>query len=229
MSEVKKGEKSLYKKILDILYYIVVGIIIIVSLSYTILSFSTKNGITNVCGYILSSVQSDSMSPTFEKGDFIVTKQVDVDSLKKDDIISFYYIDKNTYQRIIVTHRIIDFRDDGQIITQGDLLRKNNSHDSKEIVSKNDVISKYTGVRIKGLGKVTDFVKTKVGFFVCILVPVFIFLFWQIYVFVKALIDAKQFNKQKAINDEARALAEQMLKQMQEENAQDNSQENSKE
>ncbi len=211
-TEVKK--KSTIKKVLDVLYYILIVLILGIAITYTAISFSTKDGVTSIFGYVVSSVQTNSMSGTFEEGDVIVTKKIDGNDAKVDDVISFYYMEPQSEQVIIVTHRVKEVRDDGKLVMQGDVAESNNSKDFVEVISRGDVIAEYTGVRIPGLGKVTDFLSTKVGFFCCILIPVFLFLFWQIYVFIKTLMDAQKINREKQVNDQARAIAEQMLKEM---------------
>ncbi len=215
--EKQKTNNNLFKKILNVAYYVVVVMIIIFALIYTITVFSTKNGVTSLFGYIVSSVQSDSMSGTFEKGDVIVSKTLkDNEELKVNDVISFHYVDPQQNVRVIVTHRIIEVINQNEVVTQGDVAAKAGSSSFVEKVYREDIFAKYTGTKITGLGKVTDFLKTDVGFFCCILIPVFLFLFWQIYVFIKTLMEANRLSHEKTVNDEARALAEQMLKQMQE-------------
>ena len=224
MENQVKENKSALKKVFDIIYYVVISVILILAILYTVITLSTKDGVTSIFGYSLTSVQSDSMSGTFEKGDVIITKEFDVETAKVGDILSFYFMEPQSRQVIVVTHRLIEINDN-KLVMQGDVANRQNSTSFVETISKGDVIAKYTGKKIPGLGKVTDFLKTKTGFFCCILIPVFLFLFWQIYMFVKALTDARKMGREKAINDEARALAEQMLKQMQEQSLQDNSQE----
>ena len=161
------------------------------------------------------------MSGTFEKGDIIVSKQIDGEEIKEGDIISFWYNDPQAQQIIVVTHRVIELREDGKIVTQGDVANKANSVDKIEVISKGDVISRYS-FKIPYVGAVLDFINTSTGFFVCILIPVFLFLFWQIYVFIVTVSDAKKLAKEKAIQDQARVLAEQMLKER-EQNREDES------
>ncbi len=216
MEKQEKEVKSIFKRIFDILYYVVISIILIAALLYTVITFSTKDGVTSIFGYIFTSVQSDSMSGTFEKGDVIVTKKINGEAAKVSDVLSFYYMEPQSEQVIIVTHRLIEIRDDNKLVMQGDVANRESSVDLIEIIAPGDVIAKYTGTKISGLGKVTDFLKTDVGFFCCILIPVFLFLFWQIYIFVKTLIEAKTLKNEKQINDEARAIAEEMFKKMQE-------------
>lgn len=225
--EVNSNKKSVVKKIFDILFYIIIGLIIFVSVTYTVMSFATKDGVTSIFGYTVSSVQTGSMSGTFEKGDIIFCKKIDGNEVENNDIISFYYREPQTQETIIVTHRVIGVEPNGgKVTTQGDVARKNDSVDLIEHISRGDIIAKYTGFKIPGLGKVADFVGTSTGFFCCVLIPVFLFLFWQIYVFVKTLSDAKKYGRQKQVNDEARALAEQMFKEMQANAQNDSSDEN---
>ena len=81
-------------------------------------------------GITILNVMSDSMKPTFEKGDKIVVKK------QKDyevgDIITYIDNDKN-----LITHRIIEKYEDG-FITKGD----NNNTEDKEKVRKNQVLGK---------------------------------------------------------------------------------------
>ncbi len=229
MEEKAKDKRSTLKTVFNVLYYVVLGVVILFALTYMVLTFTTKNGVTSIFGYSLSSVQSGSMSGTFEKGDMIVVKECDPAEIQQEDVISFYYLEPNSRQKIIVTHRVIDI-DGGKFIAQGDVARKNNSVDDVQYVSRGDVVGKYTGVRLPALGAVADFMRSSIGFFVCVLIPVFIFLFWQIYVFAKTVIEARSLGKEKEINDKARELAEQMMREMQsKENEPDAPSEESKE
>ncbi len=214
VKENQQGEKkpSLLSKIFNFFFYTLISIVIVVALLYTVINLAGDNGVSTILGYTVGSVQSGSMSGTFEKGDIIVSKQIDGEEVKEGDVISFWYKDPQAEQIIVVTHRVIELREDGKIVTQGDVANQNNSVDKIEVISKGDVISRYS-FKIPYVGAVLDFINTSTGFFVCILIPVFLFLFWQIYVFIVTVADAKKIGKEKAIQDQARALAEQMLKE----------------
>ena len=213
-----KEKDSTLKKIFNVIFYAFIAIIVIFAILMTVMSLSSKNqqGLNEIFGYYVQTVESESMTGTFEKGDIIICKKVDTNTLQKDDIISFYYIVQN--QKIVVTHRIKDVKinDIGvkYFITQGDA--KENI--VREEVFAGDVIAKYTGKKITGMGKVANFIKSKTGFLICIVLPLFLFLFWQVYSFIKTLIDIKQVNYQDEVNNQAKALAAEMLKQMQEQN-----------
>lgn len=211
-NQQEEKKPSLISKIFNFFFYTLISIVIVVALLYTVVNLAGNNGISTILGHTVGSVQSGSMSGTFEKGDIIVSKQIDGEEVKEGDVISFWYHDPQADQIIVVTHRVIELRDDGKIVTQGDVANKANSVDKIEVISKGDVISRYS-FKIPYVGAVLDFINTSTGFFVCILIPVFLFLFWQIYVFIVTVSDAKKLAKEKAIQDQARVLAEQMLKE----------------
>lgn len=217
VKENQQGEKkpSLLSKIFNFFFYTLISIVIVVALLYTVINLAGDNGVSTILGYTVGSVQSGSMSGTFEKGDIIISKQIDGNEVKKGDVISFFYNDPQAQQIIVVTHRVIELREDGKIVTQGDVANQANSVDKIEVISKGDVISRYS-FKIPYVGAVLDFINTSTGFFVCILIPVFLFLFWQIYVFIVTVADARKLAKEKEVNDQARALAEQMLLERQE-------------
>ena len=75
-----------------------------------------------------------------------------------------------------------------RFITKGD----NNQIDDETPVSASDIIGKWTGTKINGLGKFIDFVTTKKGFFICVLIPIAIFFIFELYKFITVLIEAKQ-------------------------------------
>lgn len=68
-----------------------------------------------IFGYIPIVCESNSMAPSFYKGDLVyIDKNYDVDSIKKGDIIAFELSKEDK-----VTHRVYDITENG-IITKGD-------------------------------------------------------------------------------------------------------------
>jgi signal peptidase I len=65
--------------------------------------------------YKLLVVTSGSMSPTFEAGDLIMIVKVDPEKVKVGDIVTFQTRDKE-----ILTHRVVEIKPDGEIVTKGD-------------------------------------------------------------------------------------------------------------
>ncbi len=112
-----------------------VNVILVISIVFFLISLFLKmncpsNKPIQPFGITILNVMSDSMKPTFEKGDKIVVKK------QKDyevgDIITYIDNDKN-----LITHRIIEKYEDG-FITKGD----NNNTEDKEKVRKNQVLGK---------------------------------------------------------------------------------------
>lgn len=180
------------KKVLGIIINVLAWVILIFALLVTIMVFSSgrNNGVANLLGFIPMTVESDSMKPTFEKDDFIICKEIDdMNTLKKGDVITFWTIIEG--QRVKNTHRIVKIENENgsvSYITRGD----NNSIDDSVPVYAGDVIGEWTGVKVHGFGKAMDFLRTKTGFFICILIPMAIFFLFELYKFIVTLIEVKK-------------------------------------
>lgn len=182
--------KKIAKKILKWLFNIIITIIIIIAAVVTVVSLSTKEkGVANINGYIPFSIQTESMVPTMNVGDLIITKKYNNQELKVDDIISFFSVEQET--TIIKTHRIKEIKQDGKVtsyITKGD----NNDVEDEVEVAPGDIISVYNNTKFQYLGSVLDFFKSKYGFLFCIILPLFIFFLYQLYAFISLVIEVKK-------------------------------------
>lgn len=180
------------KKVLKITVNVLVWIILILSLLITIIVFSSgrNNGVANIFGYIPMSVESDSMKPTFQAGDMIICKEIDdINTLKENDVITFWTIIEG--QKVKNTHRIVQINEtDGvkSFVTRGD----NNVADDTIPAYAGDIIGKWTETKLGGVGKAMDFVRTKKGFFICIVIPMAIFFLVELYKFIVTLIELKK-------------------------------------
>ena len=233
------GEKA--KKVLGVISDIVLIIIMLVSIVITILTFSSKannNGVANILGYSPFAVKSDSMSPTFDKGDLIIVKTKDFDPLafKVGDVITFYAEDVATGNMFINSHRIVKVEPFDDTNTYMFYTTKGDAYDDNDTtrVGSSEIIGYYSGTKVPVLGSVMDFLQTQTGFMVCVLIPLAIFFIWQVYKFFSILIESK---KQKAIaemersingisEEEKKRIAEEYLKQQAENSETDNKNEN---
>ncbi|MBO7474425.1 MAG: signal peptidase I [Ruminococcus sp.] len=190
------------KKILRVGANVVAWIVLIFALLITIIVFSSgkNNGVANLFGYIPMTVESDSMKPTFSKNDLIICKEIDdLNSLKEGDVITFWTIIEG--QRVKNTHRIVGVNDDGgsrSFITRGD----NNPVDDTSPAYASDIIGKWTNTKIAGLGKFMAFLRTKKGFFICILIPMALFFLFELYKFIVALIEVKRPEPAEQLDEE---------------------------
>ncbi len=148
--KLKKKGKKWYKSFSNWLVIIVSVILVPVLISNLYIIFQSKankDKVPSVFGYKPFIVLSGSMEGKIHKGDLIITKIVDSNKLKKDDIIAF-----RDAENTITTHRIIDVIENNgkkQFITKGD----NNSTQDRNLVNLEDVEGIYI-MRIGGFGSV---------------------------------------------------------------------------
>ena len=183
---MNKVIKAIGAAIVDIL--IVVLILFSVVISISSITARANNGVPDVFGYTPFSVQTDSMKPTFVKGDYIFIEDCNTDELKVGDIITYFTIIDG--QRVVNTHRIVEINDNNGLIqyrTQGD-NKETNPEVDKLMLSPGDVIGKYNGTRIPMLGSVIDYLSTQLGFFLVILLPVLLFTIYQIYKLISVIL-----------------------------------------
>ena len=180
------------KTVLKVIVNVLVWIVLILALLMTVMVFSSgrNNGIANLMGFIPMTVESDSLKPTFQKNDLIICKEVDdVYKLKEGDVITFWTLIDG--QKVKQTHRIVEITEldgDRSFITRGD----NNEIDDLVPVMKGDIIGQWDGFKIGGFGKVMSFLRTKTGFFICIVIPMAVFFLVELYKFIVTLIELKK-------------------------------------
>ncbi|MBQ7956460.1 MAG: signal peptidase I [Clostridia bacterium] len=238
------AEEKKTSSVIETIGDVITAIILVFSVIFTALTLSSansENGLPNIAGYSLFSVQSDSMEPVFYTGDLLVIKEYQGEELNSGDIISFRTIEQGQY--IINTHRIVECHDIGGIktyTTRGDNTPANDQTDvvASEIVGvyaykanqKNGVDD---GTRVKGVGKIIDIVKgtgesgekwtwtlnegtenerrLNLSFLLFIIVPLALIFLLQIYKFIKALNESKA-EKAKAEILENGELSEELKK-----------------
>jgi len=183
------------KKIGSIALDILIILIFLISVLLVVANITAdkENGEqANVFGYVINSVQSDSMSGTFEKGSLVVGKMVDDKTvIEKDTIITFTQKVGSTY--IQNTHRIVDVQTVGGTNiyqTQGD-NRERCPIPDEEWKTVHDVNAVYK-FHIPLLGGFIDFLKKPVGFIVCLVLPMLAFIAWQVYKLISLYLQSKK-------------------------------------
>ncbi len=180
------------KKAVKIIFNVIAWIVLVLALLVTIIVFSAdrNNGVATLLGYVPLTVESDSMKPTFAKDDLIFDKEIDdVQKLKEGDVITFWTIIDG--QKVKNTHRITEVNEVNgtySFVTKGD----NNSAEDSLNVYSSDIIAKWTGVKIGGAGKVMSFLRTKTGFFICILIPMALFFLFELYKLIVTVVEIKR-------------------------------------
>lgn len=193
------------KRIFNIIIDIIVVLIMIVSVLVVTLSLTTKSsGVPNIFGIAPLSVQTESMKGTVDPGDLIFCTLTEIDDeFQKDDVVTFP-IEING-EKVLNTHRIVEVVKDQNITyykTQGD-NKETNPEPDKDLQTASTIVAKYTGTKIPGLGNVLSFIRTQLGFFLCILLPMIIFF---IYEGIRVIINLLAYNKEKAIEEAKETL-----------------------
>lgn len=197
--------RKVLKRIFNIIIDIIVVLILIVSVLVVTLSLTTKSsGVPNIFGIAPLSVQTQSMEDTINPGDLIFCTLTEIDDeFQKDDVVTFP-IEINGEQ-VLNTHRIVEVVADNNITyykTQGD-NKETNPEPDKDLQTSSTIVAKYTGTKIPGLGNVLSFIRTQLGFFLCILLPMIIFF---IYEGIRVVINLLAYNKEKAIEEAKETL-----------------------
>ena len=167
------------KKVASIALSVVMWIIILVAALYAFTTLATREdgSVSNIAGFTPLTVQSDSMSPTFSKGDLIIIQTCDTSKLEVGDIVTFHTIIDNEYA--LNTHRIAAIDEVNgmrSFTTKGD----NNDVADTHIISDGDIVGKYL-FALPQMGKVMDFLSSSVGFLVVIVLPMLLFFIYQVY------------------------------------------------
>lgn len=207
---MKKALTNIFNFVIDFL----VVVVLVVSILVVIMSVGTRaTGVANVFGYTPFTVQTNSMEPIFYSGDVLISKAVNQDSYKVNDIVT-YWTTINGMAKLN-THKIVEVTEiNGTTcyITKGENIPDN---DERPIVA-GDIVAIYTGTRIPYIGKFLDYVQTQSGFFICVLLPMIVFFLYQLYRFVQNLI---AYNKEKA-REEAEMAVQNMTVQLTDEQKQ---------
>ena len=191
--------KSNAKKVINAIIDVIVVLILVVSVLMVVLSLTTKSqGVPNLFGYAPMNVASYSMEPTINKGDLIFTKVTnDIDyEYKVGDIVTFptEIQGVQTYN----THRIVEVIDDDGItyyVTAGDNKDTNPIAD-EEMQTSSSIVAVYTGTKIPGVGNFFGFIRTQLGFFLCVLLPMILFF---VYEAIRVVMNLLAYNKEKTL------------------------------
>ena len=147
------------KRIGTIVISVILWAIILLAALYAFTTMATKDdqSVSRILGYTPMTVESDSMKPTFCKGDLIFIKKCDTSKLKEGDIITFHTIIDNQYA--LNTHRIQKIDEVNGVRSYTTIGDNNNGVADQHVISDGDIVGKYVG-HISYLGKVMNFLSS---------------------------------------------------------------------
>ncbi len=179
---------SKFKKVSEWLISIFVVIVFIFSAVALISVINgRKTGVNSVFGYTVNSVQSNSMEGTLNVGDLVIGKVYDGSMLQKDQIITYKM--KKTNKIVFNTHRIVGIEKVNGVDsykTQGD----NEKDADLGFRSPSEIVSVYR-FRIPFIGGFIDWMKTPVGFIICVILPIVAVILYEAYKIVSVILKAK--------------------------------------
>jgi signal peptidase len=104
------------------------------------------------------------------------------------------------------THRITAVRTNGGFVyytTKGD----NNAIADTQEVRYDNVVGVYNGRRVPAVGAVLNFLQTPTGFLICVVIPLILFLLYEIYNFIRVMISMKSDKQNKEYEEEIKKKA----------------------
>lgn len=176
------------RKVLNTVINVILIVAIVIAAVCTYVSFVTTsgNGVPNIFGLQLMSIQTDSMYPEIMPGDLIIDTAIkDKSALRPGDIITYWTVIEG--ERVLNTHRIENIYDGGGYLifeTKGD----NNQDVDPLTVHESELVGQYK-FRIPGIGKVFDYLQTSTGFLIVVVIPVFIFFLYHLVQFFRVLFE----------------------------------------
>jgi signal peptidase len=217
----KQTKKKKSTKIINIVFWVVLAIVAI----YSVISLTaTDDNVTSIFGQTAFTVQSDSMAPTFEKGDLIyVETEFEFDEIEVGDVITYDMViqnDDGSETWIFNSHRVtqITIGENGHyyFYTQGD----NNSEPDPGYLTENFVRGVWNEKVTKNIGGIIDgivgFLKSGTGFFLFIVLPCFAFLVYEVYRFIVVMTEYKThqvLESRVKLQEEAIAMAKKQLEE----------------
>ena len=129
-SKLKLAVKILLIALITVMFCIVVYVFVC----------NIRGKVAKIGGYSVMKVITGSMEPSIHVGDYVLVKEVDTDTLKVGDVITFYSDDPEI-KDMPNSHRIIAINPDGSFTVKGDANPKADDY----TVKPDRVVGKYSG------------------------------------------------------------------------------------
>ena len=207
------------KKVFNVVVDVIIIIVLLISIVIVVLSLTSRaSGVPNVFGYTPLSVLSNSMENTIMENDVIISKYTDDFEMKYEvgDVVTFPIVIEKV--KTFNTHRIVEVVEEEGITyykTQGD-NKKTNPVPDEELQTASTIVAKWTGTRIPRIGGFLSFIRTQLGFFLVILLPMILFFVYQA---IRVVMNIIAYNKEKAAEEAAAAVANSDLTEEQKQRA----------
>lgn len=157
----RKEKMKLIRKIIEIVVIVFLYNIIVIGVSS-----ANKMNVINLFGYKSYIIKTNSMEPTININDVLITKKVNKDEIKTGDVITFI---KNGE---VITHRITQIDENGEYTTKGD----NNNIEDSFTINYDNIEGKHI-LTIPYLGRIVEILDNKIVFLIItLIILMFIFI-----------------------------------------------------
>ena len=171
-----KPKQDVKQRVLTIIGIVLCALllpILILNCTLIVKSWINEDEVPSIGGRTPLIVLTDSMEPKIHGGDIIICQKIEGKDVKLEDVISFF--DPAGNGTSVVTHRVIDIKEEnGKLLfqTKGD----NNNSPDRLWVSEDALVGIWSeGARIPLVGYVALFMQTTWGLIICVLLPVGLF------------------------------------------------------
>jgi len=192
-------DKAATKKVIKTAFSSLIWLVFAISLLTMILTFDNTRKVPNIFGFGYLSVQSSSMSGTFEKGDLIFVTTTNDDSVFEiNDIVTFDFV-LDGYLTLN-THTIVGIETingTNYYTTKGEA----NPDNDTGVITATSIVAKYTGHRLPGFGKAVDYVQSRDGFLLCVVIPLALMFIYQLVNFAIIMSKYRQLQYENAALD----------------------------
>ena len=221
---------KVFKAILNTVINILIVVILVVSILVAVMALSSRasGGLSHIFGYTIEIIQTDSMkggSDKYEGGDFSAgdviigkyTQYIFTEEYNEGDIVTFMEVleDVDAEKKQPVCHRIIEvaeYQGTRCYRTQGDntLAPDQDADDLASYLRAEDIGSvfysdDYHGLVLKGFGNVLNFIQSKLGFFLVVLLPM---IFFFLYELIRVIFNAANYKNEKKREEEKKESQE---------------------
>ena len=191
---MKKFIQKFLKILSTIVFWILIVIIIVLVGYISVIKVLEKQGKIAEVPINFYTILSQSMYPTIKAGDIIITYQNDNYEYQVGDVITFVSTSGPT-NGVTITHKIVSIdviKGERFYTTKGD----NNSTKDSNPVSENNVIGKYI-FKIPKAGFVQQFLISKTGWIVAIVIPSLGIIIYDVIKIVKKIPSKSKEKKNK--------------------------------
>ena len=201
--DTKQEKKSNVKKIVSTVVNVLIWTFVAISLLITLAVLAAQNsedGVPSIFGVSLINIETGSMRDTYREGDLVfmtkLTREEKLE-LQPGQIITFRTsvdINGDGKPGDINTHRIYE-KTEGSLsyVTKGDNNpAPDNMGDTPYTVHVDDIIGVCTEKgKLTGVGAALEFLRSSLGFFLFIVLPLALFFLYEVYNFIRILIKEK--------------------------------------